>query len=834
MYYKTKLINLAWVIFGALLFALPITAQTPQQRHERLKLTLASGDLKMALIELNSLRGVSPVTFAANNYDYLSGRLQERTGETAEALANYQAVVARNSLLSQYALWRLARIARSTGDLTLERERLRQMVAIAPTSLLREAAILRLGQSFFESKDFLAAVAALRPLGESKNKSDARAAQVLIAESLLASGQRDEARAVFTKLVALMPDASRPDDFALAAVRGLDELDAGNDTPSATKPALPESEHLMRAAVYQFNRDFDAARRHYLAIAQRYPQSPTLANALYQTGRGFYLHLKYDDALKYFQQVLERFPDSMSARDALSFSAGTYNRLKRTDDAVAAYRLFIERFPDAPNPERPYLNIIDALHEVGRHQEALDWVNQTRTQFKGQVGEGLALFAQTRIHLAQGSWQTVVADTNELRQISELGGNRVPGGTTLAELTFLRAYALEQLGRTGEAVTEYLSLPDGRNEYYGQRATQRLLALSGDTKSRALIEGRARALRTDAESALTAGQTEQGRRTAQTALRLTTDPGPQEELRTLVRDAYEKLPAYRFPLFKTVPLGRQVVFDRGTEGDNRELSHRAVAEELLFLGLYDEGVLEFAAGRSEGLAGAQDHANSKGTTAVAKPLRPSASPPIDLDYTLAIYALRGDLANRAVRFGEQVWKPIPADYVLEVAPREMIDLLYPVPYRESLLKHSAQRAIDPRFVISIARQESRFQPDAKSVSAARGLTQFIAETANQIAHQLGVRDFTQDELYNPDTAILFGTQYLANLFQQFPAQPQAVAASYNGGPENVARWLVRSRSKEPDRYVTELGFSQTKDYVFKVMTNVWVYQELYNERLERK
>jgi soluble lytic murein transglycosylase len=523
----------------------------------------------------------------------------------------------------------------------------------------------------------------------------------------------------------------------------------------------------------------------------------------------------------------------MSAQDALSFSAGTYNRLKRTDDAVAAYRRFIERFPDAPNPERPYLNIIDALHEAGRYQEALDWVKQTRTRFKGQIGDGMALFAQTRIHLAQGSWQQVVADTNELGQVSDLGGTRVPGGTTLAELTFLRGYALEQLGRTGDAVSEYLSIPDGRSEYYGQRATQRLLALSRDSKSRQLLEGRARALRTEAESALPAGKTEQGRRTAQTALRLTTDPGPRDELRKLIRNAYEKLSTYRFPSFKTVPLGRQEVFDGGTE-DNREPSHRALAEELLFLGLYDEGVPEFAASRLDSKVSAQDQANAKGTTALVNALRPNASLPQDLDYTLAIYGLRGNLANRAVRFGEQVWKPIPVDYLLEVAPSEMVDLLYPLPYRESLLKNAASRVIDPRFVISIARQESRFQPDAKSVAAARGLMQFIPETANQMARQLGLPNFTQDDLYNPDIAILFGTQYLANLFQQFPAQPQAVAASYNGGPENVGRWMARSHSDEPDRYVPELGFSQTKDYVFKVMTNFWMYQELYNERLERK
>ena len=272
---------------------------------------------------------------------------------------------------------------------------------------------------------------------------------------------------------------------------------------------LSEAEHLLRASVYQFNRDFDAARRHYLAVVERYPQSPTVANALYQTGRGFYLQLKYEEALKYFQRVLDQFPDSMSARDALSFIAGTYNRLKRTDDAVAAYRRFIELFPDAPNPERAYLNIVDVLHEAGRHKEALDWVQQIRTRFKGQIGDNLALFAQTRIHLAQGAWQEVVSDTNELRSRSDLGGTRVPGGTTPQELTFLRAYSLEQLGRTNEAISEYLSIPDGRNEYYGKRSTERLRAIGSDAKTRPVLETRAKALRAAAEQAINSGQAEQ-------------------------------------------------------------------------------------------------------------------------------------------------------------------------------------------------------------------------------------------------------------------------------------------------------------------------------------
>jgi len=832
VHHKTKLLNLAFGVVATLLAPFSGHGQTPQERHARIRSAMDAGDVKAAVAELNSLRDSNSEILTANNYDYLLGRLQEKTGESAGANASYQSVVARQSVLSQYALWHLARLTRATGDLAFEREKLRQLIATAPRSLLREAAIMRLGRSFYESKDYSVSVASLRSLGESKNRSLARDSLTLIAQSLLAGGKRQESREAFSRLVMQMPDASRPDDFTLAGVRGLDAIDVIG-TEGAAQPRvaqLPEAEHLLRASVYQFNRDFDAARRHYLAVVEHYPQSATVANALYQTGRGFYLQLKYDEALKYFQRVLEQFPDSLSARDALSFTAGTYNRLKRTDEAVAAYRRFIERFPDAPNPERPFLNIVDALHEAGRHKEALDWVQQTRTRFKGQIGDALALFAQARIHLAQGAWQEVVSDANELRSRQDLGGTRVAGGTTPQELSFLRGYALEQLGRTNETISEYLSIPDGRNEYYGKRSTERLLALGSDARTRSLIETRANALRASAENAINSGQAEQGRRLAQDGLRLINDATRRYEMLGLVRRAYQALPAFNLPPFSLLTLGRKEVNTTKAQAGGVEPSHQALAEELFFLGLYDEGVPEFAAARSE----VSELAATKPVPRASQERTAAVTSQSDVDYTLASYSLRGGLANRAVRFGEQLWKNIPADYVLELAPRELVDLLYPLPYRESLLTHTPPRAVDPRFVLSIARQESRFQPDAKSVAAARGLMQFISETATDIARQLALSDFTQDNLYNPDTAILFGSQYLANLFKQFPAQPQAVAASYNGGPENVARWIGRSRSSESDRYVPELGFSQTKDYVFKVMTNFWVYQQLYDEKLERK
>ncbi len=745
------------------------------------------------LILLCSLLTAAALPSAGQANDYLLGRTAERTGDIANATARYQAVASSNSNLREYALWHLAKLARATGDLTLERERLRQLTATAPSSLLFEAATLRLTESFFESGDFQGAANSAKPLLLSKNVKIARKGAVLTGLAYLRVEKPAEARDVFTKLLLQMPDASRPDDFALEAVRQLDQLE------KASLPSLSEADHLLRGSVYQFNRDFAGARFHYQAVVDGYPQSSTVPNAMFQIARGLYLEGKYDDAVKLFQRVVDSYPQSSSARDALGFVASSYGRMKRIDDAVAAYKLFIDRFPDAPNPERSYLNIIDLLHEAGRYPEALNWVQQTRARFKNDLGGALALFAQLRIHLAQGSWSTVVRDADELLKFSDLGGSRVGGGTNPAEVTFLRAFALEQVGRTEDAIAGYLSLPDGRNEYYGARATQRLVGLSSSEKSRSLVRMRLNSLLNESKVASGAGQFEQARVAAQSSLRLTNDPQLRAEALKYLRDAYNALAAYRVFPAGLVPLTRQ-------PPDSE--THAGLVDNLLSLGLYDEALPELLAARATNKTGQYD------------------------DYTIATLSLRAGIPNTAVRIGEQMWKSIPADYVVELAPRDFVELLYPVPFRDSLLKHAATRNVDPRFVLSIARQESRFQADAKSVAAARGMMQFIASTANEIATQLNVHNFDQDDLYNPDTAILFGSQYLANLFKQFPDQPHAVAGAYNGGADNLARWIARSRSSEADRYVPEIGFSQTKDYVYRVMANYWTYQRLYDAQLQ--
>ncbi|HKO62924.1 MAG TPA: transglycosylase SLT domain-containing protein [Pyrinomonadaceae bacterium] len=159
---------------------------------------------------------------------------------------------------------------------------------------------------------------------------------------------------------------------------------------------------------------------------------------------------------------------------------------------------------------------------------------------------------------------------------------------------------------------------------------------------------------------------------------------------------------------------------------------------------------------------------------------------------------------------------------------------YPAPYRSSIVAASNKRGLDPRFVIAIIRQESVFKPTAKSPAGARGLLQLTIDAAQRYASGAGINGLTENQLYQPDTSIHVGSEYLRDLYSMFPNMHEAVAASYNGGEDNVARWVKRAKHKDPGVYTSEVGFDETKDYVQKVLNNYRVYQQLYNQNLSRK
>jgi len=159
---------------------------------------------------------------------------------------------------------------------------------------------------------------------------------------------------------------------------------------------------------------------------------------------------------------------------------------------------------------------------------------------------------------------------------------------------------------------------------------------------------------------------------------------------------------------------------------------------------------------------------------------------------------------------------------------------YPAPYRGAIISAARARKLDPRFILALIRQESVFRPLAKSPAGARGLLQLTIDAAQKYASHAGMSGVQENQLYQPDTSIRLGSEYLAELSGMFPNLLEAVAASYNGGEDNVARWVKRAKQKDAGVFTSEIGFDETKGYVQKVMSNYRVYKQLYTTELVRR
>jgi soluble lytic murein transglycosylase len=108
------------------------------------------------------------------------------------------------------------------------------------------------------------------------------------------------------------------------------------------------------------------------------------------------------------------------------------------------------------------------------------------------------------------------------------------------------------------------------------------------------------------------------------------------------------------------------------------------------------------------------------------------------------------------------------------------------------------------------------------------------DTALKYNKKAGYPNLKPDDLYIPRTNIAIACEYIADLRRQFNNLDEAVAASYNGGEDNAARWLNRSKPRDNAIFTSEIGFAETKNYVFKVMTFYRVYRDLYDENLIRR
>jgi tetratricopeptide (TPR) repeat protein len=156
---------------------------------------------------------------------------------------------------------------------------------------------------------------------------------------------------------------------------------------------------------------------------------------------------------------------------------------------------------------------------------------------------------------------------------------------------------------------------------------------------------------------------------------------------------------------------------------------------------------------------------------------------------------------------------------------------YPLAYAKAIHVNAKIFNIDPYFVKGLIRQESLFNSQVQSRAGAIGLMQIMPETGRRLyANSKKSAPFNATILFNPETNIQLGVQYINQLNKRFKKNKTHILISYNAGPHNLKKWLKRfSHLQDPDAFIESIPYPETRKYVKKVLRNYGIYQSLYSK-----
>lgn len=263
----------------------------------------------------------------------------------------------------------------------------------------------------------------------------------------------------------------------------------------------------------------------------------------------------------------------------------------------------------------------------------------------------------------------------------------------------------------------------------------------------------------------------------------------------------------KFPAGSLVPqavANLKVITVAPETAKSKELERAENADELSTIGLFDWAADELKAAQK------------------TAPISPK------INLALAKYYRRkGDNVNALLALAKSY--PDYAQMFPEEMGREEWDIFYPLTNWKEITYWAKQRRLDPHQVAGFIRQETIFNPRAKSGANAYGLMQLLIPTARSMARKYNssISDINAETLFQPALNIELGTAYIRDQFDKF-LRVEYVAVAYNAGPGRVPQWQ-KTLPFEIDEFVEEIPFRETKGYVMGIIRNSAQYRRLYDD-----
>ncbi|HEU0299701.1 MAG TPA: lytic transglycosylase domain-containing protein [Longimicrobium sp.] len=158
----------------------------------------------------------------------------------------------------------------------------------------------------------------------------------------------------------------------------------------------------------------------------------------------------------------------------------------------------------------------------------------------------------------------------------------------------------------------------------------------------------------------------------------------------------------------------------------------------------------------------------------------------------------------------------------------LLRVVFPFPFHELLQDEADRVDIDPYLLAGVVRQESSFNPRARSWAGATGLSQIMPATGRWLAPATGVSSFDPSLLTVPEINLRMGARYLRDQLRRYGGKRDLALAAYNAGPGRADRWRRElGYGGDPDAFRERIPFTETRTYVKVVLRNSVVYRRLY-------
>jgi soluble lytic murein transglycosylase len=153
-----------------------------------------------------------------------------------------------------------------------------------------------------------------------------------------------------------------------------------------------------------------------------------------------------------------------------------------------------------------------------------------------------------------------------------------------------------------------------------------------------------------------------------------------------------------------------------------------------------------------------------------------------------------------------------------------LQLRFPLAYYDRLKSHADRNNVDPAIMLAISRQESLFNPDARSWTDAYGLMQIIPEQAKKLALESSLTYKGPIDLFNPELNFALGSLLISKLKNRYNNKLPLFAASYNASSKAVENWYNTRFKGNFFEFIEEIPYRETKKYVKHVLQNYVIYK----------